>query len=300
MSDLEISVVIPAYNGASYLRDAIESVLAQARGQLEVIVIDDGSTDNTRDVAAKYAGDIRYIFQPNRGVASARNRGIQESSGRLVALLDGDDTWLPGKLDKQLEALGDFRAGRVCFTGHIATDENLAPVAVDVPSRGTTTLADLLLKGNVAGSLSSALIDRDLLIDVGGFNPTLSYCADWELWIRLARRTDFVNVKAPLVTYRQHGTNMSRNVSRLEKESLQILEAAFSDPSTPEPIRALRLRAIGYNWMVLAGSYFWAHRPVDFARCIYHALIHDPRQVGRLLAFPHRRLAGTSDWRART
>src|SRR5271170_4573943 len=126
-----ISVVIPAYNAAAYLGAAVESVLAESTGNIEVVVVDDGSTDNTSGVASEYSSRIRYIRQANKGIAGARNRGIAESCGTLVGLLDADDTWLPGKVAKQLSALAANNGARVCYSACVITDRDLKPIVVE-------------------------------------------------------------------------------------------------------------------------------------------------------------------------
>jgi glycosyltransferase involved in cell wall biosynthesis len=292
-----ISVVIPAFNAAAFLGQAIDSVLAQSAEEVEVIVVDDGSTDGTAAIAQSYGSEVHYIHQINQGMAGARNRGLQECRGDFVGLLDADDTWMPGKLGKQIDALNDSPRARVCYTACLVTDRNLHPIAVELSPRKGTALEDLLLMGNVVGSVSSALIEGRVLAEVGGFNPRLSHCADWELWVRLARRTEFVCLPEPLVTYRQHGANLSRHIAILERESFQVLDAAFADPETPAPLKARQRRALARNWMVLAGCYFNAGCFRDFFRCVAHAVQLDPLLIRRLLQFPYRRLVGTSDWR---
>jgi GT2 family glycosyltransferase len=177
------------------------------------------------------------------------------------------------------------------------TDRDLKPISIEPSSRKASALEDLLLLGNVVGSPSSPLIERRLLLEVGGFDRAYSHCADWELWVRLARKTEFLYIPEPLVTYRQHGGNMSRQIETLERESRSLLDAAFGDPELPPAVRALRARSMGRNWMVLAGAYFNARRYVDFGRCATRALLLDPSQIKRLFSFPRRRLAGVSDWR---
>jgi glycosyltransferase involved in cell wall biosynthesis len=294
-----ISVVIPAFNAAAFLGQAIDSVLAQSVGEIEVIVVDDGSTDGTAAIARSYDSEVHYVYQTNRGMAGARNRGLQECRGDLVGLLDADDTWMPEKIRKQIDALSASPRARVCYTACLVTDRNLEPIAVELSPRKGSALEDLLLMGNVVGSISSPLIERRLLAEVGGFNPGLSHCADWDLWVRLARKTEFICLPEPLVTYRQHGGNLSRHISILERDSFQVLHAAFADPETPAPLKARQRRALARNWMVLAGCYFNAGGFRDCLRCATHAVRLDPLQVRRLLHFPYRRLRGTSDWRRR-
>ena len=292
-----ISVVTPAFNAAPYLGQAIDSVLAQSTGDLELIVVDDGSTDETARVAAARGSRVRYIYQSNQGVAAARNRGLDACRGDLVGFLDADDTWMPDKVKKQLEALTAAPQARMCYTARLVTDHDLKPLSIELSPRKASALEDLLLLGNVVGSPSSPLMERRLLLEVGGFDPTCSHCADWELWIRLARKTEFLYLPEPLVTYRQHEGNMSRQIATLERESHDLLDAAFNDPELPRAMKALRAKSLGRNWMVLAGCYFNAGRYGDFGRCAARALLMDPLQVKRLLSFPHRRLTGASDWR---
>lgn len=292
-----ISVVTPAFNAAPYLAQAIDSVLAQTIGDLEIIVVDDGSTDDTARVAAAYGSRVLYLYQSNQGVSTARNRGLKHCRGDLVGFLDADDTWMPQKIKRQLEALTAAPHARMCYTARLVTDRDLKPISIEFSSRKASALEDLLLLGNVVGSPSSPLIDRRLLLEVGGFDPAYSHCADWELWVRLAGKTEFLYLPEPLVTYRQHGGNMSRQIETLERESRSLLEAAFDDPELPPAMRALRARSMGRNWMILAGAYFNAQRYTDFGRCAARALLMDPFQVRRLLSFPRRRLAGGSDWR---
>ena len=285
---LPVSVVIPTYNSARYLGAAVDSVLAQSFRAIEVLVIDDGSTDETEAVMSKYGPPVRYIRQVNSGVAAARNRGIQESTGRYVAFLDADDTWLPEKLELQLAALGKYEECRACYCAHLVCTEALEPLAVQRSVRERSTLEDLLLSGNVVGSLCSVVCERSLFSAVGGFDPALSQCADWEMWVRVATVTEFVYVDEPLVIYRQHGSNMSRDPELLERDSVRVLEKAFSLAGIPASVRARRSAAFARNYMVLAGTYFYAGRYRDFLRCAMRAVSLDARQLGYLTAFPGR------------
>src|SRR5262249_16695009 len=174
-----VSIIIPPYNSARYLCDAIDSVLAQTFTDFEVLVIDDGSTDETESLMSRYGPPIRYIRQENRGVARARNRGIEESRGGYVAFLDADDTWFPHKLERQIEALKLRGEYRFCYSNFTAVTSDLRPFFVKrIDPRGNA-LEDLLLRGNVVGSICTVLCDRLLFEAAGGFDPLLSQCADW-------------------------------------------------------------------------------------------------------------------------
>lgn len=284
-----VSVIIPAYNSARYLPEAIESVLRQTFTDLELLVIDDGSTDETAAVVSRYPAPVRYIRQENGGVAVARNRGIQESRGRYVAFLDADDTWYPDKLKQQVESLQKQSECRLCYSAFTVVDSSLKALYVNRSDRSGTALEDLLLRGNIVGSICTVLMERSLYEQEGGFDPAFSQCADWDMWIRLARHTEFLYIDTPLVTYRYHDSMMSRNARLLEDDSIRVLHKGFAIPGLSRSLRARRRAAIGRNYMVLAGSYFHAHRYRDFLRCALRAVALDVKQAGYLAAFPIRK-----------
>jgi glycosyltransferase involved in cell wall biosynthesis len=283
-----VSVVIPSYNAARYVEAAVDSVLGQTFRNVEVLVVDDGSTDGTEAVLSRYGRAIRYLRQENSGVSAARNRGIQESTGRYVAFLDADDTWFPGKLDRQVAALESSGQHRACYSAHVICTEALAPLAIQRSVRYGSTLEDLLLRGNVVGSICTLICDRSLFSIAGNFDLDLSQCADWDMWIRLATITEFLYLDEPLVTYRQHGSNMSADPALLERDSTRVLEKAFELPSVPHQVRAARRSAFARNYMVVAGTYLYARRYPDFVRCAVRAVSLDAGQLGYLTAFPGR------------
>src|SRR6266404_409937 len=288
MLAMEVSVIIPTYNSARFLIDAIDSVLAQTFKDFEVIVIDDGSTDETESLMQKYGSGVRYIRQENRGVALTRNHGIDESRGKYVAFLDADDVWLPHKLDRQVSALysrSDFRA---CYSAFSVAGDNLRSIAVNRSDRRGSALEDLLLRGNVVATPSTVLCERSLLEVAGGFDPAMSQCADWDMWVRLAAFTEFLYLDEALVTYRQHDGNMSRDASLLERDSILVLEKGFAMSGLPESLRARRRPAFARNFMVLAGTYFHAGRYADFARCATRSVSMDVKQLAYLAEFPLR------------
>jgi glycosyltransferase involved in cell wall biosynthesis len=283
-----VSVVIPTYNAARYIEAAVDSVLGQTFRDVEILVVDDGSTDDTAAVLSRYGQPVRYRWQENRGVSAARNRGIQESSGRYVAFLDADDTWFPEKLDRQIAALEASGQHRACYSAHVICTEALTPLAVQRSVRRGSTLEDLLLRGNVVGNICTVLCDRSLFSIAGNFDVSLSQCADWDMWVRLATITEFLYLDEPLVTYRQHESNMSADPALLERDSTRVLQKGFELPSVPQRVRASRRNALARNYMVLAGSYFYAHRYPEFVRCAVRAVSLDAGQLRYLMAFPGR------------
>jgi len=286
----EVSVIIPSYNSAKYLTDALDSVLSQTHRDFEVLVIDDGSTDDTQAVVRRYGDVVRYIRQPNSGVAAARNRGIDESQGHYVAFLDADDTWQQNKLEVQVTALRKNPGYLACYTAFTVVDSNLRPLCITRNKSQGKTLEDLLLRGNVIGSICTVLCERSLFDAVGGFDRSLSQCADWDMWVRIAGRTQFLYVDLPLATYRQHGTNMSRDAGLLERDSLRVLEKGFGMSCLDDHLRGRRRVASARNYMVLAGTYFHARCYGDFIRCAGRAVAMDLRQSWRLIGFPVRAL----------
>jgi glycosyltransferase involved in cell wall biosynthesis len=288
-----VSVVIPSYNSAEYVPTALDSVLAQTFDDLEVLVVDDGSTDDTRERLAGYRSDprFRYVHQANAGVACARNLGIAQSQGHYVAFLDADDTWYPNKLEQQINTIGGRPEHRACFTAFRRVDQNLAPISEIRSERGNVTLDDLLLRGNAIGSICTVVVERSLFEEAGGFDPELSQCADWDMWVRLAALTTFLYLDEPLVTYRQHNTNMSHNPALLERDSLRVLQKAFAMEQLPLHLRAMRRRALARNDVVLAGCYLHAGRYRDVLRCLKRAALLDFRECRYAAGYPLRALS---------
>ena len=283
-----VSVIIPTYNSARFLVEAVESVLEQTWRDFEILVIDDGSTDETAAVMKQFGAPVRYIQQQNGGVAVARNKGISDSTGRYIAFLDADDTWLPEKLEKQLALLRKNQDARACYSAYSSVTSDLKPIGICRSIRHGRAIEDLLERGNIIGSICTVLCERGLFDLAGGFDPVLSQCADWDMWVRMALHTEFVYIDEPLVTYRQHGSNMSRNAPLLERDSIAVLEKGFSVADLPQGIRQRRRAAFARNYTVLAGTYFHAGMVMDSLRCAARAVSLDARQAGYLLAFPFR------------
>jgi len=286
-----VSVVISNYNYARYLPEAIESVLDQTYPEIEIVVVDDGSTDESHAVLDRYRGRLRAVRQENRGVSAARNRGIAESGGDLVAFLDADDVWLPDKLARQVEMLRDPAVGLVCCELRYVDTEGRA-IGTTRSELGGNQLEKLaLLRGaGVPGAGSTAVVRRSLLERVGLFDERLSTSADWDLCRRVACASRIGIVPDPLVLYRQHSVAMHRNVDLFERDVLLCFQKMFADPRAAA-VHPLERRCYGNLHVTLAGSYFHAgsHR-----KGFYHllqALLFWPPAMGRVLRAPFRRWA---------
>jgi glycosyltransferase involved in cell wall biosynthesis len=286
---MRVSVVIPAYNHARYLPQAIESALAQTLAPAEVIVVDDGSTDDTPAVLAPYADRVRVVRQPNAGVSAARNHGVSLSTGEAVAFLDADDVWLPRKLELQCARMeADPEVGLV----HVAVqdvDAEGKPLGCHTGGLEGEGIAREMLffrRPVILGGGSGAMVRRSVFDEVGGFDLDLGTSADWDLYYRIASRSKVAFVPEVLLHYRLHGSNMHGNIRRMEREMLHAYAKAFREPD-PD-LQRVRRRCYGNLHSVLAGSYFGAGQYGPFLRHTLKSLTLTPDNLRRYLAFPLR------------
>ena len=250
-----VSVVIPAYNKASTIAPAIESVLRQTVQAVEVIVVDDGSSDETRQRVRRFGDRVRYLRQERSGVSAARNLGIREARGEWVAFLDGDDLWLPRKLERQLEVLSrEPSLDAVQCSVHLVNDR-LEVVDSRPCASAQDTMLDFLLFRNLPGFGSTLLARKRCLEAMGGFGTDLVILEDWDLACRLARTGSLRSVPEFLVLYRQHPGNRSRVVEIHEEPGFRSLGRLFADPALPAAIRAQEARIWACFYGMLAGGY---------------------------------------------
>jgi hypothetical protein len=223
-----VSVVIPCFNQAHYLGEAIESVLAQTLADLELTVVDDGSSDNTCEVAARYPG-VRCIRQPNEGVAAARNAGLAASSGDFAVFLDADDRLLPDAVEVGLANLAEdpdaaFAAGMPRDIGADGTVIRVGGQPVITHDHYLNLLEDCFI-----WSGSSMVYRRSAIQAVGGFSETLTAADDYDLYLKLARRYPVVCHDAVVTEYRRHGSNTTRNAAVVLTSQLQVLRRQRSE-----------------------------------------------------------------------
>lgn len=269
-----VSTLMPVYNGAAYVGQAIESVLAQREVDVELIVIDDGSTDDTPQILAGFGDRIRVLRQSNAGHVKARNNGARIATGEWLAFLDADDEWLPDKLIKQL-ARTDQRT-QVVYTERM----NFGEV-----ERLTTKQSDsqellegdifepLLTHGNFV-TVSSVLIRRDVFDQLGGFEESLLVCEDWDMWLRYTAQGGHIGVvREPLTRYRWHSGAMTRNLRRMLEGRLQVVDRALTTPRGQTLRRDIVRKALAKCWEISA----WYAAPVDrrlalswYLRAAYH------------------------------
>lgn len=286
-----VSAIIPTYNQARYLEGAVASALGQTEPPTEVIVIDDGSTDNTAVVLRGFADRVRVIRQSNRGVAAARNVGAERARGDLLAFLDSDDVWFPRKLERQKERLVSEQRLTIIHCGLETIDAHGATLGQSVMGM-EGPVADAMLEFRrpvVLGGGSGALIPREAFEAVGGFDERLSTSADWDLYYRLARNGHIGFVREVLLQYRIHDSNMHASVRRMEHDMLLAFDKAFRECESTMISR--RRQCYARLHAVLAGSYFRQGDYGAFVRNTVQSLSQSPVTLGRFFNYPARRLA---------
>jgi glycosyltransferase involved in cell wall biosynthesis len=283
-----ISVIIPTYNYDRFLREAIDSVLAQTYPAQEIIVVDDGSTDDTPRILAEYGDRIRVIRQDNLGVSAARNTGIAAARGEWVAFLDSDDVWRPRKLE--------------CDVARIAADPDLGMVHCGAEQFDNTGKTLFVFLGGLEGWVAPDLLrlDREVIAapgsgltvrktaaeEAGGYDTRIECAEDWDFCYRIACRHRAGFIPEVLARYRLHGSGRHLNIRKMEDGMLLALEKAFqsSDPA----VQAMRKQTYGRLHRVLAGCYFQSRQPRLFLRHVINSLRYDPRNAAYFAAYPLR------------
>jgi len=268
-----VSVVIPAYNVAWCVGKALDSVFAQRFRDVEIIVVNDGSTDDTGRVLADYGGTIRVIEQDNRGMSAARNAAIRAARGRYVAFLDADDWWLPDKLGSQVELM-EARP-ELGFTSTAARVENPQGEILNLwhcRHTGTQVLETLFAENAaIAGGCSAVMVRRSLLDRTGLFDETLRGFEDPDLWMRLAAASGYACIPEPLVVILRRECSVSRNLDAMRESALRSIHK--NRALLPAALRG------GFWRNSLAGVY------ADYAKGAYRAGRHGGALADVLRAF---------------
>ena len=220
-----VSVIIPSYNMARYLPKSVASALAQTYANFEVVIVDDGSSDNTSEVVRQWADDprVRVHRQANGGLSHARNQGIAHSSGPYIALLDADDIWMPHKLSLQMALFKDRPQVGVVFSNYERMNDNeeFMPMGPTAMYRGKVS-GRLLIENFVPAS--SAVVRRTCFERCGGFEVALKTGEDYEMWLRLSAHTEFDFVPEALMRYRIWGGSMSRDYRGRFETAIRVMQ----------------------------------------------------------------------------
>ncbi|MEJ5313047.1 MULTISPECIES: glycosyltransferase [Anaerolinea] len=293
----EVTVVLPTFNRADMILDAIRSVQAQTFQDWEIVVVDDGSTDNTKEIIQALEDPrIRYLYQENKGLPGARNTGIRNARAELIAFLDSDDAFLPEKLAWQVQRMATqpdlgLVAGDVFFT-----DAHLKPLfeARAWESHPTLTLSDWVLGCPII--VSATMVRRVWLEKAGYFDETMRYVEDWDLWLRLSYLGCPMEwLSKPVTLYRIHGQNMAKHAALMKQGMLRMFDKFFSIPNLPSEILDLKDQAYAHAYLNGAARAFSAGDSIEGKNSLQNALrinptlgIGDPPQaLSSLASFAH-------------
>lgn len=281
-----VTVVIPAYNAAGKIETALHAACSQTYRDLEVVVVDDGSTDDTAErvmAAADRDARIRLVQQSNRGVAAARNHGIRVARGSFIAPLDHDDLWLPSKIERQvasLDALGP--AAGMAYTWWASIDAGDEVLGLAGTWRLCGNVADALVHLNFIGNASVPLFRRDVVERVGGYSCSLKErggqgCEDWDLTLRVAERSLCAVVPAYLTGYRASQASMSSRTDQMAAS----FEAMLHDVAhrRPDLSRQMLDYARGHFYHYIAAKAFMAGHSKQMFRHIAQCVRHDPARA---------------------
>lgn len=246
----QVSVIIPTYNRSQYITQALESVLGQSFRDYEMVVIDDGSTDNTQEVLKKFEGKIRSIRQDNQGISKTRNRGISETNGAYIAFLDSDDYWAPDKLAEQVKILDSHPKVGIVYGRMPIINERGEKIGMKPAGISGKNFKELL---EVWGDIptSTVMARRECFDKVGLFDSPLEPMEDIDMWIRIAQFYDLYEIEnKALAFYRRHEEQITKNKIKVFTGLLRINTKIYN--SYPEAPRDLTVRRIVENQYLLA------------------------------------------------
>jgi len=216
-----VSVLIPCYNKARFVGEAIQSVLDQTYPHVEVIAVDDGSTDGTWDVIRAFGNRVVALQQRNAGTAAARQLALERATGELVGLLDHDDRWLPHKVERQVPLFYDPEVGLVTAQYYVMDTDGKRIREAVWPGPEAFEIHAWKVENRV-GSITT-MFRRDAALSVGGFDASIRGCDDWDLWIRLADRYRVAWCDEPLAEYRSYSGQLSRDGELMYRNRLRVL-----------------------------------------------------------------------------
>ncbi len=218
----KVSVVIATFNRAHYIREAIDSVLAQTFTDYEIIVVDDGSTDETRKVVQSYGNKVRYFYRDHTNQSGATNFGVSVARGEYVAFLDDDDLWLPKKLEVQMEVLeNNLEIGWVCNEAYYLDETDGTVLHWKKKPGNRETFASLYEENFIHHP--SVVLRKKFLDEVGGFDPELNTTQDYDLWLRLAKVCQLRYIDVPLTKIRFHAKNKHKNKVQKLKDRVRVV-----------------------------------------------------------------------------
>ena len=247
-SNITVSVIMPAYNAEKFLEASINSALSQSIDSIEVIVVDDGSSDNTLQLAKSFGDKVRVFSRKNGGAAAARNYGVQQAKGDWVAFLDADDIWLPQNLEQQLTnckgMVWSHSDSVFIGDGHDGTvrSSDLAP------KYGGEVIPQLVVN-NFIGT-STVMMKRDVYLEMGGFDESLRALQDWDLWLRMASKYELSYTPDVLAQYRVHAASTSRSARKTLPYHLEVIKRTFELGGVGDKYAHLKKRTLAESYGV--------------------------------------------------
>jgi len=224
-----VSIIIPTFNRSDLLKRALESVSKQIFLDYEVIVIDDGSTDDTAKMLQAEFPLVRYVYQENEGVSSARNKGLNIANGEWLAFLDSDDEWLPGKLEKQIATLKLTSDAKICHTEEIWVRNGVRVNQMKKHKKTGGWIFPQCLP-LCAMSPSSIVIHRSVFDEVGKFDTTFPACEDYDLWLRITAKYPVLYIEEPqIIKYGGHEDQLSQKYWGMDRYRIKALQKVISE-----------------------------------------------------------------------
>ncbi|HEX9970582.1 MAG TPA: glycosyltransferase family A protein [bacterium] len=257
-----VSVIIPTYNRAAVLEDAIESVLNQTFKNFELLIIDDGSSDHTPQLVEKYHDKIKYFFQINKGPAAARNFGIQNSQGDLICFLDSDDRWIQNKLEIQVELMESDPDIKICYTDEIWVRHGVRINQKNVHRKSSGWIYQKCLPLCII-SPSSVMMRREVFDQVGLFDESMIVCEDYDLWLRISRFYPITFIPKPLIIkYGGHRDQLSQQFLGMDVFRIRALEKILAANGLAIGDRNATVIMLQKKCTILANGYF-KHGRID-------------------------------------
>ncbi|BAZ14876.1 glycosyl transferase family protein [Calothrix sp. NIES-4071] len=280
-----ISVIIPTYNSEKTIKITVESILNQSFHNFELIIINDGSNDSTLDIISNiHDSRIKLFTYSNAGANVSRNRGLSYAVGEFVSFIDADDIWTNDKLQSQIKALQDNPEATVSYSWTDYIDENDQFVVSGTHIAVNGNVYEELLLTNFLENGSNPLIRKEALIELGGFDESLNAGQDWEMWLRLAAKYNFVAVPKVQILYRISPKSQSSNLARQEKACLQVLEKAYQLKSPVNKINLSASLANLYKYLTCKALQkpYNRHKALVASRFLWNYIINEPQKNQRL------------------
>jgi len=268
-----VSIIIPTYNAEKYVKRCLDSVFLQQYDDIEVIVINDGSTDKSKNILEEYHRDIRIIHQKNMGPSAARNTGILNARGEYVAFLDADDMWVQGKIQKQLKVFRSKEGIGLVGCGYFIIDKDDV-VIKQVEGASFKDINELLDRWKISsipcGSSSGVIVHRKCFDVVGMFDESLRGAEDRDMWLRIAKSFNIEILKEPLTCIRKHENNSCKNIEMMMGNQKKFVKKNLSEEST-----IMKMKAYGYiHWDAAQEYYVKGNRSAAFINSLISILYY--------------------------